>query len=858
MKRTQRINRISRRRPPRKSKFWPIVLVIAALGLLLQLVFVGVVALGTGTATASYYNTVSAEGIKKLQHTTRPQDILPTRILDRHGRLLLEINDPNRGLYQYAPLSKIPRAMKDSIIASEDNYFYTNQGVDPRGLASIVQQALRGHITAGRSTITQQLVRQLVLSQNHSFSAQTAQRKLQEIVIARAIAQPGTGWTKDRILDLYLNTAYFGHQATGVEAAARVYFGKDIWRLDLAQCALLAGLVQSPSTYDPINNGPTNALWRLNSHVLLNLVKYGYITQARSDAVSAEAQRFKFDAPLWRLPATTSKAPYWTNWIQQLLTFGGSADSGSYTDPTLAGVVARAGGLSAGLTITTTLDFALYQRTQQIMQQQVANLQLQNVQDAAVVTIDPKTAQCLDMVGGIDYSKSGSYYNMAAVPRQPGSSFKVFTYLTAFKQGWYPAKMILDQQQSWQDPTSANPNNLYTPANYDQSFHGAVTVRMALANSYNIPAVKTIDAVGKDNVVKTAEDMGVPYLVTDMRKEHGHPPLSLTLGSEPVPLWQMAQAYNTIANGGVFRPMDSILSISDASGATLWKYKTPVGTQVIAPQYAYMLTSILKDNYARVPAFFTNSMLQLGPDAQFPANVPAAVKTGTTQDFKDNLTIGFTPNLLTATWVGNPDDSKMNQVEGITGAGPIWHDTMEWALKYLNLPVETFAIPPGIVLAKVSSTGQLASQYTRWPIVDVFPAGAVPHAFDNGGGDPMTANRVLGYSFSVDSGAYDNAFQGDVSLAPQAVMNSVAGVPVAAGMTPVAGATPLPVTTPGTTTYPGSSTAPTAPTAPGVSGRSGTLPYNPGSHANICGGGYYHYAPIYTNGVISGYSYRCG
>ena len=847
MKRTQRINRITRRRPPRKSKFWPIVLVIAALGLLLQLVLVGAVVTASGAGATNYYNTVSAEGLKKLAHTTRPQDIQPTRILDRHGHLLLEINDSNRGLYQYQPLSKMPRYMKDSIIASEDNNFYTNQGVDPNGLGRVLRGALRGHITSGGSTITQQLVKNLVLN-----SQQNVQRKLQEIAIARAMSQPGTGWTKNKILDLYLNTVYFGDQATGVEAAARVYFGKDIWQLDLAQCALLAGLVQAPSLFDPIANGPTSALDRLRYHVLPNLVNYHYITQKQANAAYAEAKTFTFNAPPWNLPATTSVAPYWTDWIEKLLTYGGSNDKDIHTDPALAAIVAQAGGLSAGLTITTTLDLNLYRHTQQVMQQQlIQNLSGNNVQDAAVVQIDPKTSECINMVGGVDYSKHGSYYNMAAIPRQPGSSFKVFTYLTSFKRGWSPATMILDQQKSWPDPTTANPNNQYTPQNYDKSFHGAVTVRMALANSFNIPAVKTIDAVGPANVVKTAEDMGVPYLAQDPDIRKGRPPLSLTLGSEIVPLWQMAQGYNTVANGGVYRPMDSVLAIADANGNTLYTYKMPPGARVLAPQYAYMMESIMKDNFARVAAFNQGSALQLGPDTQFPTNVPAAVKTGTTQDFRDNLTIGFTPNLLTATWVGNPDNTPMNQIEGVTGAGPIWHDTMEWTLKDLNLPIETFTIPPGIVLARVSSgsseaapTPYLAGQYTRWPIVDVFPIGAVPHAYDPGTEDSLAEYRVLGQSFSVDGGAYDSSFQGNVSLSPQAIMN------VGQNANGVTGSTPVPGTAPGTTGTTGT-------TGTGAPGSSITLPYNPGSHANVCGGGSYTYTPVYTNGVVTGYSVHC-
>ena len=510
--------------------------------------------------------------------------------------------------------------------------------------------------------------------------------------------------------------------------------------------------------------------------------------------------------------------------------YGARQDPSWYTDPTLANIILQAGGLSNGLTIKTTLDLDMYRQAQAIMQQKVALLAGQNVSNAAVVTLDPHSAECLTMVGGLDYysKQSGSLFNFAAWPRSPGSSFKAFTYLTAFEHGWYPAKMILDEPQTWPDQSS--PSGVYAPQNYDKSWHGAVTVRMALANSYNMPAVKTIAAMGVDNVLKTAVNMGVWYL---RGKSAG---LSLTLGSKAVPLWQMAQAYNAIANNGVFRPMASILSIKDADGNTLYTYHKPAGRQVMAPQYAYLLTSILKDNYARVPAFGPNSSLQLGPDAGSAVNIPAAVKTGTSQEFRDNLTIGFTPNLLTATWVGNASDQPMLNVEGVDGAGPIWHDFMEWAHDYLKLPVENFNVPPGIVMARVSSSGYLASQSTAWPITDLFAAGAVPHQYDAGYGDNYTRYRILPYNFSVDGGTLDNTFSGPVSLSP-----SVSGTPNPGApppqITPLAGAN--------------GSTNGSVP-----SGFSGTLPQRPSNNANLCGGRYYTYYPVTVNGQLV-WRYTC-
>lgn len=812
MKRVQRINRVTRKRPPRRSKFWPIILVLAALTGVLQLALVGVLVTASGAGAVSYYNQVSTSGIAQLKSKPRYLTTRPTTIYDRNGRVIWQISDPNKGLQIYEPLNKIPQVMRQAIIASEDRSFYTNAGVSPTGIASALLRDLRHRqAVAGASTITQQVIKlQVFGSINGSY-----QRKLQEALIAYAVAQPHSGFSKNRILELYLNVASFGQNTQGVEAAAKVYFGKDVWQLDLARAALLAGLVQAPSAYDPIANGPTLALWRMRTHVLPLMVKSHYITKAQSQAAYKEAQRFTFNEPHLRPIVTKNNAPYWTDWIMAVL--GYRPLSYVPVNQQLAALVDGAGGFTNGLAITTTLDLDMYDQAQQIMNNDIAPIAFHNVTDAAVVQIDPKTGECLNMVGGVDYSQS--QYNFGADPRSPGSSFKVFNYLTAFERlGWSPAHMLLDEHQEYPDPTSSNPDNMYVPANYDKSYHGAVTVRMALANSYNIPAVETIHDVGKGPVLKTAEEMGVPYLKTYNPNNVG---LSLTLGAQAVPLWEMAQGYTTFANAGVYRPMASILAIDDASGKRLYTYHAPSGVRVVAPQYTYLITSILKDNYARVPAFGVDSVLQL--------DRPAAVKTGTSQYFKDNLTIGYTPNLVTATWVGNPDDSAMDNIEGVDGAGPIWHDVMEWSFAHLNLPVEDFKVPPGVSLVKVSSSGYLASNATRWPITDVYAAGTVPHQFDPGYGpdyNDYTAYRVLGYNFSLDGGTTSSLYAGQNGSS-----------------TPVAGATAGPEATPSA--------------GGAASGTSGYITYNPGSSANLCAnGGRYVYNPVYQNGKVV-YHYTC-
>jgi membrane peptidoglycan carboxypeptidase len=802
--RPQRCSRLTRPRPWPPRRLLRLVLIAVASAALLQLGVLGLVATAGGLVALRYYNQVTAQGMARLR-TAQALDAVPaTRILDRHGRLLAEISDTNRGLHATEPLRRIPRAMQEAIVATEDRSFWSNLGFSP---TSVVRAALTDLThrapVQGASGITQQLVKRLVLT-----NSDTVQRKLQEVLISTAVARPGSGFSKGTILDLYLNTVFFGHEAYGVQAAARVYFGRDIWQLDLAQCALLAGLVQAPTAYDPLGpDGPAPALRRLRT-VLDSMRAVGFITRVQERAARAEAAHFAFQAPGWRLTATRSVAPYWTAWIVHLL----GPDS---PDPALAAVVSRAGGLSAGLTITTTLDLPLYNRAEQIMNAQVHLLAGFNVHDAAVVMLDPPTAECLAMVGGINFhgTATGSQINMADQPRSPGSSFKLYTYLTAFKEGWSPATMLLDEPMSW--PDLGEPGGVYMPMDYDHAWHGAVTVRMALANSLNMPAVRTLAAVGIPNVIKTAEELGVTNLGFRARGAG----LSLTLGSVPIPLWQMAQAYNVVAAGGVFRPMASILGIADALGAPLYHYRPPAGRLMLAPQYAYLMTSILSDNAARVPEFGTLTPLRLGNPGDT-ITAPAAVKTGTSQDFRDNLTIGFTPNLLTATWVGNPDESPMQNVEGVDGAGPIWHDLMEWALQHEHLPVESFAVPPGILLEHVSSSGYLAAAQTAWPITDYFAAGTVPHRFDPGTGDTHLEQRVWTQDFSVDGGALNNA---------------------PAGPLPATGPRLQPDPTPP------SVTATPLPSLP--SGTSGLLSQRP-SDPNLCGGRSYTYSAVYINGQL--------
>ena len=336
MKRIQRINRVSRKRPPRQSKLLPVAIITAAGALSVQMVLMGTLFTAAGASAIGYYDHVTAQGLVRLRHAPTLANVQPTTILDRYGRVLWRISDSSRGLHRNVPLAQMPLYMKEAIIATEDKTFYTNPGFEPNALVRALLYNLRYRgVYEGASGITQQIVKQLVLSNQRSV-----QRKLQEILIAYAVSRPHSGFTKNEILGLYLNTVFFGHQAYGVEAAARVFFGKDVWKLDLAQCALLAGLVQAPSNYDPLGpNGPVQAKARMR-YVLDRMLVQRYISQRQWRAAVAEGDTFVFSIPRWRLTTSRSLAPYWTDWIKHLLTCAPAQDLSCYTDPTLAATIA--------------------------------------------------------------------------------------------------------------------------------------------------------------------------------------------------------------------------------------------------------------------------------------------------------------------------------------------------------------------------------------------------------------------------------------------------------------------------------------------------------------------------------------
>ncbi len=623
-----------------------------------------------------------------------------SRILDRNGRLLYEIADPHAGRHVPVPLEEIPLYCRQATVATEDADFYTNPGVDLRGILRAVWINLRGgEVLAGGSTITQQVARNLLLSPQER-SQRTLLRKLRESILAWRIART---FTKDEVLALYLNEVYYGNLAYGLEAAARTYFGKSVRELSLAECALLAGLPQSPALYDPLTD-PERA--RKRQRVVLGLmVEQGYITPEQAELAAQE--RLHFAATPFPIQAPHFVMYVWA-WLEER--FGAEA---LYTE---------------GLVVTTTLDLDLQRTAEEVIRRHLARLAqaseesgLRDVNNAALVALDPQTGAILAMVGSPDYFNPAidGAVNAALALRQPGSAIKPLTYAAAFtpdadgRPVLTPASVIMDVRTAF--PTREGLP--YVPVNYDHRFHGPVSAREALAQSLNVPAVRVLQMVGVDRLVALASDLGMTSFGTGERFG-----LALTLGGGEVRLLELTAAYAAFANGGRRVEPFGVLEVRDAWGHLRYQAPMAPGPQVLDPRVAYLITDILSDERARAPAFGTGSVLNLSR--------PAAVKTGTSSDWRDNWTVGYVPQLVTGVWVGNADGRPMRDVSGVEGAGPIWHDFMERALR--GQPVIPFAEPPGLERVRVCvPSGLLPTDLCTRTREELFIAGTAPMEPDN-------------------------------------------------------------------------------------------------------------------------------
>jgi penicillin-binding protein 1C len=597
---------------------------------------------------------------------------LSTKIYDRKGTLLFDIfADENR---TYVPLEEIPKYLQQATIAVEDKNFYHHGGINPVGgvlramVALVTQRQLQGG-----STITQQLVKTALLTPDR-----TVRRKLREIILAVLVE---TKYSKDKILELYLNQVPYGGTAWGVEAAAEKYFGKTTKDLTLAECSLLAGLPQAPSYYSPLGARPDLAIQR-QKEVLRRMVEDGYISQTQSDQA--------LNTPLTFKPTSNIKAPHFVMYVKQQL-----------VDKYGEGVVEK-----GGLHVTTTLDLPLQEYAEATVAAEVADLKKLKVSNAAAVITKPATGEILAMVGSVDYfaTPSGNF-NVTTALRQPGSSIKPINYAIGIdKHIVTPASLFLDVPTCFANEIGKPP---YCPKNYDGQFHGPVQLRFALGNSLNIPAVKMLKLNTVTDMVASASAWGLGTIPDASR--YG---LSLTLGGGEVRMVDMAEAFGIFANGGIRKDLISILKVTDRNGKTLEEYTDENinkdqpshlflrGERVISEETAYLISHILLDNNARSMAFGPSSALVV-------PGKTVSVKTGTTDDLRDNWTIGFTPSYLVATWVGNNDFSPMNQalVSGVTGAAPIWNKLMKKILA--GKPDEWPKQPEGVIGHEVCSISGL-------------------------------------------------------------------------------------------------------------------------------------------------------
>ncbi len=665
---------------------------IMVLGLM-ALLFLGFAA-GAAAAAFSYY----ANSLPSPERVIQRESFKSAMIYDRNGTLLYEAWDPNAGRRTVVPLKDMSPYLIDAALATEDPNFYENPGFDVRSIIrAAYQNLLSKQVMSGSSTITMQLIRQTVLDPEERY-AQTYTRKIKEAIMAYQISQT---YSKDQILQMYLNEIYYGNNSYGVEAAAKGYFGKSAKDLTLAEAAMLAGLPSSPVNLDPLTN-PRGAKQR--QEVVLDLmVRHGYATP--TEAWNAKRERLNF-AP----QETEVKAPHFVWYVREQLErrFG------------------REKLYSGGLRVYTSLDLNLQDKAQQVVNERLEQIKDHNVTDAAVVAMDPKTAEILVMLGSADYYNADidGQVNMALSPRQPGSALKPFTYLLAFSKGMAPASVVVDEPKSFpQGPGQPE----WRPKNHDNRFLGPISLRRALAGSRNIPAVLMLQRVGVPTLIELLHQAGITDL--DDPAAQG---LSITLGGGEVKLLDLVYAYSSLANYGIqrgapvppkerqpgfreFEPV-AITKVVDADNKVIYEYKPSEGRRLFPAPLAFLITDVLSDDVARQETYGRHSVLELSK--------PVAVKTGTTDDYKDNWTVGYTPDFVGGVWLGNADNQPMADLLAVGGAGRLWHDFMEIALE--GAPTTPFPVPPGVVKIAVSPRTGLRAGPGIPSVTDWFLEGMVP------------------------------------------------------------------------------------------------------------------------------------
>ncbi|MDT8304638.1 MAG: transglycosylase domain-containing protein [Anaerolineae bacterium] len=612
--------------------------------LTLFLLLLGGTAVAGGLVALVYarFNAEIEEGVVALDEAREREVFETTRIYDRDGELLWEIF--GEGKRTQVPLEQIPLLLRQATIAVEDDTFYENIGLDAPSLVAALIANVRNPDSrpVGGSTITQQIVRHLVFDYEER-AAVSYDRKSKEIVLAWIMNRR---YEKDEILELYLNEIYYGNLAYGAEAAAQTYFGKPAAELNLAEISLLAALPQSPVELDPLTNleGARQRQWL----VLSLMVDEGFISRQEAEAA--------YFAPLSFAPQEVSlEAPHFAVYVRQLLEqqFGPE-------------VVAN-----GGLRVTTTLDLDFQELAERLAREHIAAVGPEhNMANAALVALKPGSGEILAMLGSVDYRDEtiDGQVNVTLSPQQPGSSIKPLTYAAALSPGpdgeapaWTLGDLLWDVPVRYPQLDG----NVYAPVNYSRTFHGPMRPRDALANSYNVPAVLVLQDIGVPRLLEFAQQVGIRSLGDDAAR-YG---LSLTLGGGELSPLELTSAYAMLANGGNRVAPAAILSVTRSDGEVLFEYEPPAPEAVLDARVAFMLSDILDDDEARVAA--------MGRDNPLALPFPATAKTGTTNDFRDNWTLGYTPGLAAGVWTGNTDNSEMIDISGLTGAAPLWSAYMQ-------------------------------------------------------------------------------------------------------------------------------------------------------------------------------------
>ncbi len=616
-----------------RRRFW-----IRFFGLVTTVTFFGLIAAIVGTL---FLFVIFAKDLPSPNKLTTHDSSLSTKIFDRNGKPLYDIHgEKNRALVDWKGL---PPYVKQATVSIEDKNFYSHGGFSITGIArSLISTVVFGRVEGG-STITQQVVKNTLLTPERSVT-----RKIKEFILAVQVERK---YTKDEILQIYLNEVPYGGTAWGIEAAAQTYFGKEAKDLTLTEAVILAGLPQSPTYYSPFGTNPKAYVGRAKD-VARRMREDNYITSDQEKQVDSEIPNVKFVQDTQGI-----NAPHFVFYVRDLLV-------SKYGDKFVE---------QGGLSVKTTLDLDLQNKAQQIVSDEVSKLGNYHVGNGAAVVMEPKTGQILAMVGSKDYFAKDydGQVNVALALRQPGSSLKPFTYATGLKAGYTAATVIMDVPTEF--PGGAG-QPMYKPVNYDGKFRGPIQVRFALGNSINVTAVKMLGMVGIKNMLRTASDAGLTTLqpTDENLKRFG---LAVTLGGGEVKLLDLVDGYSTLADSGKQLSPVAILEVKDSSGKVIDKATDSQPKQVITPDIAFIISHILSDNNARSMEFGPNSLLVV------PAKT-VAVKTGTTDDKRDNWAIGYTPSVAVGVWVGNNDNTPMNQqiASGVTGATPIWNKIMQAAL----------------------------------------------------------------------------------------------------------------------------------------------------------------------------------